>query len=229
LTSNKIDVISTDTDAIVRSLPMSQFPMSVITSSDGTELYVAFANGTTEAIDAQTGAVVRQPIAVGATPGWISITPDGSRVYTLNWSSGDVSVVNTTSWQTIATVSTGAGSDPVIGAVTPDSSLLCVTNFGTANAVLIDTKTNAILHTLMFGGRPTGVNFSADGQRGYVTDYGPPSLMSDPNSLILIGTSGRLPTNPGPGKVTVFSASTGQTIQQITVGQWPSSVVVLPG
>ncbi|HVW30440.1 MAG TPA: hypothetical protein VHC69_34020 [Polyangiaceae bacterium] len=229
LTSNKIDVISTDTDAIVRSLPMSQLPLSVIASSDGTKLYVAFATGTVEAIDAQTGAVVNQPIGVGALPAWLSITPDGSKAYTLNWTAGNVSVINTATWQTIATVSTGAGSVPIIGAVTPDSSLLCVTNFGAANAVLIDTKTNAVLHTLKFNGRPVGVAFSSDGQRGYITDYGAPSLMSDPNSLILIGTSGRLPTNPGPGTVTVFSTSTGETIKQITVGQWPSSVVVQPG
>ncbi|HVZ37576.1 MAG TPA: hypothetical protein VG963_34380, partial [Polyangiaceae bacterium] len=83
-------------------------------------------------------------------------------------------------------------------------------------------------HTLMFDGRPTGVNFSPDGQQIYVTDYGHASLNSDANSLISIGTSGRLPSNPGPGRVTVFSSSTGDKLKEITVGQWPSSVVIQP-
>ena len=226
LTSNKIDVISTDTDTIARSMPMSQFPMSVIVSPDGKTLYVAFSGGTAEAIDAQTGAVVHPAISVGAIPGWISLTPDGTRAYTLNWGSGDVSVIDTMSWQRSATIK--VGSDPIIGAVTPDNTLLCVTNFGTANAVIIDTKTNKILHTLMFDGRPTGVSFSPDGQLGYVADNGPLSLDSDANSLILISTSGRLPSNPGPGHVTVFSSSSGDKVKEISVGQWPSSVVIQP-
>jgi DNA-binding beta-propeller fold protein YncE len=78
----------------------------------------------------------------------------------------------------------------------------------------------------MFDGRPTGVSFSPDGQLGYATDYGHPSLDSAANSLIVIGTSGRLPTNPGPGRITVFSSSTGAKIKEIAVGQWPSSVVI---
>ena len=226
LTSNKIDVISTETDTIARSISMSQFPMSVIVSPDGGTLYVAFSGGTAQAINAQTGAVVHPALSVGAIPGWISLTPDGSTAYTLNWGSGDVSVIDTTTWKTTTTLKLGAGSDPIIGAVTPDNSLLCVTNFGTANAVIVETKTNKTLHTLMFDGRPTGVNFSPDGQQVYVTDYGHASLSSDANSLILIGTSGRLPSNPGPGRVTVFSSSTGAKLTEIAVGQWPSSVVI---
>jgi DNA-binding beta-propeller fold protein YncE len=101
----------------------------------------------------------------------------------------------------------------------------CDGTFGTAGFSLIDTQTNRTLHTLKLKGRPPGVSFSPDGQRGYVTDYGEDSLMQDPSSLISIGAGGRYPINPGPGKLTIFSARDGATLQEIVVGHWPSSVI----
>jgi YVTN family beta-propeller protein len=226
LKTNVIDVIDTATDKVTHSFPMAQFPMSVIVSADSTLLYVSFPDATIEAIDAQTGKVVHAAIATGAAPGWITITPDGSKVYTLNWGSGDLTVVDTRAWKVITTVPLGATSYPIIGAVTPDNSVLCVTTFGTTAATLIETQNHRTLHALKFDGRPTGVNFSPDGVHGYVTDYGQASLAQDPNTLIAIGSGGRYPMNPGPGRLTIFSTADGTLVKQISVGHWPSSVIV---
>jgi YVTN family beta-propeller protein len=228
LNSNKIAVIDTATDTVSRSITMSQLPASVTVSPDGATLYVAFLDNTLEAIKASDGSTVHAPISVGLSPAWIALSPDGSKVYTLNFLGGTVSVIDTTSWQLLATVQVGSSAFPIVGAVSPDGSQLVVTDFGTGGATVIDTHSNQVVRTLKTDGRPVGVSFSADGKRTYVSDFGAASMSIplDPTALL----TGDLSTaaGPGPGQVDVFDSNTGAAVgTPIVTGAGPTSVVAL--
>ncbi len=123
------------------------------------------------------------------------------------------------------TVSTGAGSQGIIGNVTPDDTHLYVTNHGTGDMVAIDTTSYAITQTIELTGRPVGVNFNADGSRVYVTDFGAQSLEVPADSTYLL--TGNL-TVEGNGNVSVFDTETGERIgDPILVGRGATSVVVI--
>jgi YVTN family beta-propeller protein len=229
LNTMEIAVISTATDTVTQMIDMgSQIPESIVVSPDGATLYVAMGlvSGTVAAFSASTGAMVQPPIAVGTAPAWISISADGSKVFTLNFLSSSVSVIDTTTWTVSATIPVGSNSEPIIGAATPSGSLV-VTDFQTADISVLDTTGNKVAHTLKVDGRPVGIDISADGTRGYVTDFGHASLAIAPDPLSL--TSGDLSSaiGPGPGEVVVFDPATGAAIgDPIAVGAGPTSVVV---
>jgi YVTN family beta-propeller protein len=135
-------------------------------------------------------------------------------------------VIDTASWTTITTVSGGAGSQGIIGNVTPDDTHLYVTNHGAGNLIAIDTETYAITQTIELDGRPVGVNFNADGSRVYVTDFGPESLAVPADSNYLL--TGHL-TATGDGQVSVFDTATGEAVgTKVQTGPGATSVVVLP-
>lgn len=224
-TVSQIAVIDTATDAILRTIPAPTTPMSLIVSPDSKTLYVALLNNQLEALNPATGDIIQQPIPVGNFPAWITISRDGSKVYTLNFLSSDITVVDTASWQVSTTISTGAGSNPIIGTPTPDGKILGVTNVGTADVSLIDTATNQVAHTLKLTGRPIGINFSADGKQGFTADFGPDSLNSDPFKLLLAGIQGAPYPFDIPGLLTVFDPQTGSVSHTTTLGSAPTSIV----
>ena len=74
-----------------------------------------------------------------------------------NYSSNNISVVNTSSLSVTATFSTGAGSLPEGIAITSDGTTAYVANYGTNNVAVIDVATNAITNTIGVGNNPLGV------------------------------------------------------------------------
>jgi YVTN family beta-propeller protein len=236
LNANKIAVISTADDTVSRSIDMGGLlPESVIVSPDGATLYVAVVDqsnitnllgGTMEAVSASTGAVVHPALSVGGAPAWISIAPDGSHLYTLNFISNDISVIDTASWTVSSTIPLGSGAQPIIGAVEKDGTLV-VTNFGTASVDFIDPAAGKINHTFKTSGRPVGVELSADGKRGYVTDFAGNSLSIAPNPLTLQSGDLGPAIGTGPGEVVAFDPATGATVgDPIAIdGAGPTSVV----
>jgi YVTN family beta-propeller protein len=237
LTSNKIVGISTTTDAIATTIDTTpDYEESLIVSADGNTLYVdptssgTLSPGNTLEGLSLDGGVVQAPIMVGSTPAFASISPDGTRVYTLNFLDGTVSVAQTQPWSILATINTGVGSQPIISSSTPDG-LLVVTNFGTANLVTVDFATNKIVHTLAVDGRPVGVGgYNSDGTLGYVCDFGHASLKPESITDGLAFLNGDLSgfVGTGPGNVSAFNPVTGEKIgDSIVVGKGPTSVVVI--
>ncbi|MGH7436051.1 MAG: hypothetical protein ACRENE_10295 [Polyangiaceae bacterium] len=237
LASNKLVVIDTTSDSIATTFDTSpNFPESVIVSADGSQIYIdpattgnTLGNGSFEALSAADGGVVHPPLTVGVTPAWASISPDGTRAYTLDFLGGSVSVVDTAAWQNVATIDTGAGSQPIISTSTPQG-LLVVTDFGAGNLKTIDSKTNAVLKTLALDGRPVGVGgYDAAGTLGYVCDFGHASLgVQETLTFAVQFSNGDLSGFVGgTGHVTAFDPTTGAKIgSSIDVGHGPTSVVV---
>lgn len=223
-----IAVVDTESDAIVRTIPTDALAASLIVSPDGETLYVATIDllgpGTLRAISTDTGEVVHEAIEVGMAPAWITIGPDGAKVFTLNFLSDDVSVVDTETFEIVATVSTGAGSQAIIGNITPDGSTLYVTNHGTGELMAIDTTSYQVTQTVTLDSRPVGVQFNAAGTRVYITDFGPESLNAAPDLAYLL--SGRLSAT-NPGQVSVYDIESGELIgEKVSTGPGATSVIV---
>lgn len=225
LYANQIDVIDTGTDSVERSIPVDALPASLFVGPDGEILYVATtatSPGRIWAISAESGDVIHPAIDVGLAPGWITMSPDGDRIYALNFYSDDISVVDTALWVVADTIDTGVGSRGIIGNVTPDNRLLYVTNLGTAEVIAIDTQSHEIVSTVPVDGRPSGVHFNHNATKIYVTDYGPESLNHPPNSTFLYtGVWDGI----DPGYVNVIKAGNGEILSRVAVGPGATSVV----
>jgi YVTN family beta-propeller protein len=223
-----IAVIDTATNTIDRTIPTDELAASLIVSPDGETLYIATVPlatpGMLRAISTETDEVVHEAIEVGSVPAWITISPDGSKVFTLNFLSDNISVVDTETFEVLETVSTGAGSQAIIGNVTPDGSTLYVTNHGSGEPMAIDTESYEITQTVPLDGRPVGVQFNGDGTRVYTTDFGTESLMAAPDlGYLLTGTLATM----GPGQVRVFDTATGDEVGSVVeTGSGATSVVV---
>ena len=236
-TTNEIVVVDTADDSVLRRFVMSELPASITVSADGATLYVAMLGsvipglgepGSLMAVSAETGEVEREPIAVGNVPAWITSGADGRKVYTLNFLSDDISVIDTARWTVEATIEMGTGSQSIIGHVTPDGSALYVTNFGSAELVAIDTATNSIARTIKLDGKPVGVHFNADGSRVYVTDFGTQSIGQNP----LVGLEYLLTgvySGGGTGQVRAFDTLSGAPVgPTASTGPGATSVIVRP-
>jgi len=120
------------------------------TSGPAPRAYVTnFLSNSVSIIDTGTNAVVTT-VAVGAHPVAVAVTPDGSRAYVANSSSGNVSVIATDS--VVATV--GVGSFPVAVAITPDGTHAYVANSDSNNVSVIDVATNTVVATVAVGTTP---------------------------------------------------------------------------
>lgn len=231
LNDSSIAVIDTSTDEVIKTFPTNELPASIIVSADGATLYVAtigLGPGTLRAISAADGSIVHAPIKVGGSPAWITIGPDGKKVYTLNFLSDDVSVVDTASFSVDTTIQAGEGTQGIIGNVTPDGERLYVTNYGNGTLIGIDTKTNKVVQTIELTGRPVGINFDEAGTRLYVTDFGPESLLESALSGAEFLLSGDYKATYA-GQISVFDRETGEPIgESVKVGPGATSIVVVP-
>ncbi len=91
-----------------------------------------------------------------------------SFAYITNASSGNVSVIDTTTNTVVATVTVGDFPHGV--AVTPEGSRVYVVNQGSDNVSVIDTATNTVVDTVTVGTSPRGVAVHPDGSRVYVAN-----------------------------------------------------------
>jgi YVTN family beta-propeller protein len=228
---NEIAVIDTATDEVSRTLPFDELPASIIASPDNHTIYVAglglgLTPGSLVGVEVATGDKPWPEVKVGNSPAWITIGRDGKQVYTLNFLSDDISVVDVEAWKVTATISGGAGSQGIIGNVTPDGKQLWVTNHGTSEVIAIDTASNQVVKRIPLGARPVGVEFNEDGSRVYVTDFGPGS--SDEPVKIAYLTTG-VYDGQTPGQVRAFDTGTGQQVgKTVTTAPGATSVVVVP-
>ncbi len=222
-------------------------PTAAVTKACAGKAYVNNqGDNTVSVITTATGAV-SAPITVGANPGGLAVTPDGTHVYVANpgdsKAAGTVSVIDTKTGVVSATIAVGAG--PGIVEITPDGTHAYVLNSTDSTVSVIDTATGVVSATIPVGRGPLGLAFTPDGAHAYVANYfeGTVSVIDTATGVVSatipVGTGALgvavtpdgkhvYVSNQNDNTVSVITTATGAVSAPIPVGAKPSGVAISP-
>src|SRR5882757_7750987 len=161
----------------VANIPVTEDPVDVVLSPDGTRAYVLGASGSVSLVDTTTNTRIggTTMYVAGSDPRAIAIGADGTRLYVTSAGLDQLTVIDTARiLDPSAVAKIPVTEDPVDVVLSPDGTRAYV--LGASGSVsLVDTTTNTrIGGTTMYvaGSDPRAIAISADGTRLYVTSAG---------------------------------------------------------
>lgn len=191
-------------------------PASLAVSPDGRKFYIVDRAANTVRVVRTTGLVdlLPGPAAVSGVPRSVVASPDGSRIYVASQGIG-VHVLDAASaigldTISLATINDGGRENPQGLAVSPDGTLLLVSEGSSGGRVkLFRLSDKTELQSIAFavGTAPLGVAFAPDGTRFYVA-------VAD--------------LTPANGSLQVYNVQTGALVDSKTVGELPTALAVTP-
>ena len=247
--THTVRIVDTATNTVTDVMTIPTLSSNFISvNDDGTLIYAGVDGGhSIGVIDSDpaspTFESVIAVIPVGSGVSGQALSPDGSRLYVNNYSSGSVSVIDLESKTLIATVP--VGTSPWDIAITPDGTRAFVVNTDSASVSVIDTSTNTVTATVGVANRSHGVALSANGARVYVANSNSNTVTvidTATNTVIkTIGVSAfpsQVSSSPdgslvyvaaeSANAVTVIDTSTDTVIATVPVGRYPWGVTVGP-
>lgn len=204
-----------------------------------TRIYVANeSSNTVTVIDAASLQVVTTIDARNHSTHDLSLTRDGRLLFATNLASGRVSVIDTQTLDTIASVFTGSRSHVVT--LTNDNRHAWVANIAEDTISIVDVASFRILGTIPTGKGPTGLAFSRDGRFAYVSNQGDRTVQvidtgshaviktipvgSNPHFLVL-GPDGRIwGCNTGGNDIYVIDPNTQAIAASLILGLAPQGL-----
>jgi YVTN family beta-propeller protein len=110
--------------------------------SGGTVYVCNYGDDTVSAVSLDT-LTVAKTIPVGTGPGFVIVTPDGTKAYVANRVGNSISVIRTSTDIVVATIPVGV--QPMQIAVSRDSRRVYVANRGSATISMIDTSSDTVI------------------------------------------------------------------------------------
>ncbi|MCW2653110.1 MAG: hypothetical protein JWR32_4086 [Mycobacterium sp.] len=171
--SSWISVIDAD-GTKVAMVPVDSYAADLDVSPDGSRLYVVtrerssyyqYCSGSVSVIDTDAHTVV-DTIEVPVSPSTVTVSPDGSGLYVTHY---DTNAVSSIDLARQCATSVSPVDAPLSAAVRPDGTQLYVTCLDAL--VVVDTVTN-LAESVRAGDLPRRLQFSGDGKRAYITDFG---------------------------------------------------------
>lgn len=207
--ANVVQVIDTTNDSIVKTISTGNGPLAVQISPDGSKLYVFNSQNQLEVYNTSSGQRTGLVSVNGMVPAWSAISPDGIYVYSLNFTTSNITKIDTRTLKIADTITLPSGSWPLSGTLTPDGTRMWVANIGTYDVTVIDTTTDKIIRKMPTTNAPAFVGFSPDGTKAYLSDLGPVSALPPALRFLIYDFFYALP--PGlTGHVTTYNTSTFQ-------------------
>lgn len=167
----------------------------------------------------------------------LALSRDGKQLWVTNLANGRVSVIDTESRKTIASIYTGTRAHVV--ALTNNNKHAWVANISDNTISIIDTTIFRILGTIPVGKGPMGIAFSRDGKFAYVSTQDKMVNIIDtsahqvikqipvgPNPHFLtLGPDGNIwGTNTGSNDIYVIDTTTNEIAKTIEVGPAPQQI-----
>ena len=181
---NSMIVMNKTSNQIMSTIRTSQFAYGQTVSLDGSRVYVVGGDGKIDVIDTATNTrIATWEIPGGSNTNTCTVTPDGTKLYINDQTTGNVHCINTATGAVIATISCGTAGSAVFGVkVNPAGTKLYVTAQNDNTVRIIDTATNTITKTIGVPAGPFLPMFKNDGSRAYIPCY-------SANQLTVIDTS----------------------------------------
>ncbi len=204
INSGQLEQYDTATDSLRARVAVGSSPANGVTSLDGSRVYVTRWEdgpdrfGKVVVVDAATMTVV-DSIVVGGRPHGIGISPDGTTLFTTNYYTDDVSVVDLTLPRPveIGRIKVDPNSDPLTPAqyqpneviVSPDGARLYVTMFAKAEVRVLDVESESVLAVIPTGGTGFLEDLSPTSPELYVADWGATPGGGAGRTISIISTS----------------------------------------
>jgi len=135
-------------------------------------------------------------VDVGDEPVAICWNSQSNKVYTANYDSDDVTIVNGGSNQVITTVDVGAL--PIALACDNTRNKVYVVNFGGGSVSVIDGQSNNVVKTIDVGSAPRAILLNTSASRGYVANWGSASRSVSVIDLATDSVIGEVRTDTRP-------------------------------
>lgn len=154
----------------------------------------------------------------------LALARDGKRLFATNLASGRLSIIDTETLVTIASIPTGSRCHVVT--LTNDNRHAWVANIAEDDISIIDTGTLRTLGSIPVGGGPTGLTFSRDGRFAYVSNQGATRL--DAAVQLAAHQHVDAPGQVSHGTVAIIETASHRVIKSIPVGANPHFLVLGP-
>ena len=189
------------------------------------------------------GQTMTTTVTAGTDPHAVAVNPVTNKIYVVNFSSGNVTVIDGAS-NTPTTVTDPNAINPVAVAVNPVTNKIYVANNGSGNVTVIDGATNSTT-TVSAGSSPVAVAVNPVTNQIYVANSdsnnitviagatNTPTTVTDPNAISPIAlalnpvTNKIYVANSGSSNVTVINGAT-NSISTVSAGTNPQAVAVNP-
>jgi YVTN family beta-propeller protein len=208
----------------------------------GDQLYVCNGNNVTVFNGTDLAGVRTIALGSNVVPGYIALSPDGTKAYIINAVGNQMLVVDTVSDATVHTIALAAPGDKNHSAssaiaVSPDGKRIYVSDFGAGVLRVIDASSYLIIANVSVGVAPIGLTLSTDGRFAYVANSGSGTVsVIDTSSSTVIGTAtggnGTFDVQLSPdgrrlytsnwygGDVGIYDAFNGTEIDKVQVNPW---------
>ena len=151
---NRLVVIDTKTDQIVKVLPIDGGPVGVGFAPNGEVWIHNDGDGAVHVIDGKTDTVVKTLTGLGIGAGRMAVSPDGKWAASTHGGSQDVAIIDAVNKEVVGTVTTGRG--PGFPVFSPDGTKLYVMNSGEGDVCVIDLKAMKVAARYKVGVNPFG-------------------------------------------------------------------------
>ena len=222
ITSGRVSKFDAETDELLATTQVGQSPANMVTSPDGSTLYVTNwhqTNTTFHVLDAATMTeryFLTFPPNLGTLPHGLCITNDGSTIYTTQEGTGFVFRIQlgeTAEDAVLTPIFLGdpaASLRPLQVLLDDNEERLFVTCNGTGEVRVIELATDEMVKTIDIGGKPWLLDLTDDGRRIYVGNWGSNAVdVIDPATMSIVTSL----TNESEGR-TVFARPHGVAITE---------------
>lgn len=151
---NRVLVVDTKTDRIVKIIPIEGGPVGVGFAPNGEVWIHNDRDGAVHVIDGKTDRVVHTMQSLGQGAGRMAVSADGRWAASTHSGSQDVAIIDALKRQVVATVPLGRG--PGFPVFSPDSTKLYVMNSGAGDVAVLDLKTMSVSARHKVGVNPFG-------------------------------------------------------------------------
>ena len=153
-TDNRVVVIDTRTDRIVKIIPVAGGPVGVAFAPNGEVWFHEDGDGSVTVVDSKTDEVTKVIQTGGKGAGRMAVSPDGRYAASTHSTSEDVAIIDAATKRIASTVKIGRG--PGFPLFSPDSTKLYVMESGMGDIVVVDLKTMTVASRYKIGTDPFG-------------------------------------------------------------------------